>query len=49
MPYGAGAIAGADGSRAPTETDLAGARFQGADVARIAARLVDADLAEETA
>lgn len=38
-PYGAGTIAGADGSRAPTETDLAGARFQGAHVARIAARL----------
>ena len=38
-PYGAGTIAGADGSLQPTETDLAGARFQGAYVARIAARL----------
>ncbi|MBR9862535.1 MAG: NAD(P)H:quinone oxidoreductase [Rhodobacteraceae bacterium] len=38
-PYGAGTIAGADGSRSPTETDLAGARFQGAHVAEIAARL----------
>jgi NAD(P)H:quinone oxidoreductase type IV len=48
-PYGAGTIAGADGSRAPTETDLAGARFQGAHVARIAARLAGADLNEEAA
>lgn len=38
-PYGAGTIAGADGALEPTETDLAGARFQGAHVARIAARL----------
>lgn len=38
-PYGAGTIAGADGALAPTETDLAGARFQGAHVARIAAQL----------
>lgn len=48
-PYGAGTIAGADGSRAPTVTDLAGARFQGAHVARIAARLAGADLAREAA
>lgn len=26
-PYGAGTIAGADGSRSPGATDLAGARF----------------------
>ncbi|MFZ7092292.1 NAD(P)H:quinone oxidoreductase [Primorskyibacter sp. 2E233] len=38
-PYGAGTIAGADGSLLPTGTDLDGARFQGAHVARIAARL----------
>lgn len=38
-PYGAGTIAGADGSLAPTEADLAGARFQGRHVAAIAARL----------
>ena len=38
-PYGAGTIAGADGALAPTETDLAGARFQGAHVARLAAAL----------
>lgn len=48
-PYGAGTIAGADGSRTPTETDLAGARFQGAHVARIAARLAGAALHEEAA
>ena len=48
-PYGAGTIAGADGSRAPTATDLAGARFQGAHVARIAARLAGAGLAREAA
>lgn len=39
-PYGAGTIAGADGALQPTETDLAGARFQGAHVAQIAAQLV---------
>ncbi len=38
-PYGAGTIAGPDGSRRPTETDLAGARFQGRHVARVAAAL----------
>jgi NAD(P)H dehydrogenase (quinone) len=38
-PYGAGTIAGADGSRQPTETDLAGARFQGRYVAELTARL----------
>lgn len=48
-PYGAGTIAGADGSLSPTETDLAGARFQGAHVARIAARLAGADLSEAAA
>ena len=39
-PYGAGTIAGADGTLRPTEIDLAGARFQGAHVARLAAALV---------
>ena len=48
-PYGAGTIAGADGSRTPSETDLAGARFQGAHVARIAARLAGASLQQEAA
>lgn len=48
-PYGAGTIAGADGSRLPTQTDLAGARFQGAHVARIAARLSETARHEEAA
>lgn len=48
-PYGAGTIAGVDGSRTPTETDLSGARFQGAYVARIATRLAGALLTEEAA
>lgn len=48
-PYGAGTIAGADGSRSPTEDDLAGARFQGAHVARIAARLAGTVRQEEAA
>lgn len=38
-PYGAGSIAGGDGSRRPTATDMAGARFQGQHVARVAAAL----------
>ncbi|WP_340159954.1 NAD(P)H:quinone oxidoreductase [uncultured Hoeflea sp.] len=48
-PYGAGTIAGADGSRAPTETDLAGARFQGRHVAELAARLTAALPVQEVA
>jgi NAD(P)H dehydrogenase (quinone) len=38
-PYGASTIAGGDGSRQPSELDLAGARYQGAHVARIALKL----------
>ncbi len=38
-PYGATTVAGGDGSRQPTEIDLAGARHQGELVARTAARL----------
>jgi len=38
-PYGAGTIAGADGSRTPTDRELAMARFQGRHVAGIAAKL----------
>ena len=38
-PYGAGTIAGADGSRQPSAKELAMARFQGQHVARIAAKL----------
>ena len=38
-PYGASTIAGADGSRSPSDNELAGARFQGEHVARIAKKL----------
>jgi len=38
-PYGATTLAGADGSRNPSENELAIARFQGERVARIAAKL----------
>jgi NAD(P)H dehydrogenase (quinone) len=39
-PYGASTIAGGDGSRQPSEVELAGARYQGRHVAEIAAKLV---------
>jgi NAD(P)H dehydrogenase (quinone) len=38
-PYGASTIAGGDGSRQPSENELAGAKFQGRHVAEIAAKL----------
>lgn len=38
-PYGASTIAAADGSRLPSENELAGARYQGAHVAKIAKKL----------
>jgi NAD(P)H dehydrogenase (quinone) len=38
-PYGAGTLAGPDGSRQPSANELDGARFQGAHVAKIAAKL----------
>jgi NAD(P)H dehydrogenase (quinone) len=38
-PYGATTIAGGDGSRQPSANELDGARFLGAHVARLAARL----------
>jgi len=38
-PYGASTIAGGDGSRVPTENEIAGARFQGEYVAKIAKKL----------
>ncbi len=38
-PYGATTIAAGDGSRQPSENELAGARFQGEHVAKIAAKL----------
>ena len=39
-PYGAGTLAGGDGSRQPTENELSIARFQGKHVAEITAKLV---------
>jgi NAD(P)H:quinone oxidoreductase type IV len=39
-PYGAGTLAGSDGSRQPTANELAIARFQGRNVAEITKRLV---------
>ena len=38
-PYGASTIAGGDGSRMPSENELAAARFQGKHVAEIASKL----------
>ena len=38
-PYGAGTLAGADGTRKPTDNELTIARFQGAHVAKIATKL----------
>lgn len=38
-PYGAATLAGADGSRQPSEQELTKARFQGRHVAEISARL----------
>ncbi|UYV16938.1 NAD(P)H:quinone oxidoreductase [Porphyrobacter sp. ULC335] len=38
-PYGASTLAGNDGSRMPSDNELDGARFQGAHVAKIAAKL----------
>ena len=39
-PYGATTIAGTKGERAPSENELAAARFQGKHVASLAARLI---------
>jgi NAD(P)H dehydrogenase (quinone) len=38
-PYGAGTLAGGDGSRQPSENELAIARFQGKHVAQVAKKL----------
>ncbi len=38
-PYGATTIAGGDGSRMPSENELAGARYQGRRIADVAAKL----------
>jgi NAD(P)H dehydrogenase (quinone) len=40
-PYGSSTIAGGDGSRQPSATELSGARFQGRHVASIAGRLAN--------
>lgn len=42
-PYGASTIAGVKGERVPSANDLAGARFQGSHVARIAKKLTRND------
>ncbi|MCD2175242.1 NAD(P)H:quinone oxidoreductase type IV [Rhizobium sp. C4] len=39
-PYGASTITNGDGSRQPSEVELEGARFQGAHVAKIAAKQI---------
>lgn len=39
-PYGASTIAAADGSRQPSENELAGGRFQGRHIAEVAAVLL---------
>jgi len=41
-PYGASTIADGDGSRQPSENELAGARFQGRHVAQLASKLKSA-------
>jgi NAD(P)H dehydrogenase (quinone) len=38
-PYGATTIANIDGSRQPSENELAGARFQGRHVAEITSKI----------
>lgn len=38
-PYGASTLSGGDGSRQPSENELAGARFQGAHIAKVAHKL----------
>jgi len=38
-PYGAATIAGGDGSRRPSDNELAGARFQSRHVATVSAKL----------
>ena len=38
-PYGASTIAGADGSRQPSDKELAIAKFQGEQVAKLAAKV----------
>ena len=47
-PYGATTIAASDGSRRPSENELAGARYQGRHVARIANRLFPGPTQDES-
>jgi NAD(P)H dehydrogenase (quinone) len=46
-PYGASTITGSDGLRQPSGVELDGARYQGAHVARIAAKLFDRTMEEK--
>lgn len=39
-PYGASTVAGADGSQSPSKNEIAGARYQGEHVAKIANKLI---------
>jgi NAD(P)H dehydrogenase (quinone) len=39
-PYGASTITDGDGSRQPSDVELEGAKFQGAHIAKLAAKLV---------
>ena len=48
-PYGATTIAGSDGSRQPSETELGGARYQGRRVAELAAKIAGPAPAREAA
>jgi NAD(P)H dehydrogenase (quinone) len=43
-PYGASTMSGLDGSRQPSKVELDGARYQGAYIANIAARIAGVDL-----
>jgi len=46
-PYGATTIAGGDGSRQPSENELAGARYQGKRIAETAMKLTSRSLTRE--
>ena len=48
-PYGASTITGGDGSRQPSENELAGARFQGKYVAEIAGKIAGTAAAKAAA
>ena len=46
-PYGATTIAGGDGTRQPSENELAGARYQGKRIAETAKKLSSRSLTRE--